>query len=333
MSETITIEALARELAARGVPLKGAEPMTAVESNRPWFIGAVLGVAGWFAGMFALGFMAMLFNPQGAGDFGVIGVFMLGAAVALYTLGRGMFVEQLALALLIAAEVALLWAVGEGTDSATATSAIMAALELALLAAIPNRFAKSLSAFLAIVAWAFAVRFALWDDATLGDRHHAIPLLPAFGAWLAIWVPLIAATHFLVAAEARWVAGRWRKLARPTLGGLLAGLSLATWASEPFDNLSFWAETSEAHTNFLVHWPLLATGTALFAAVSAYRLRDRPLVGVAVVGALLHMAQFYYGLGVSLLAKSVLLGVLGGLLLVGANVFARRDAAGAGGTP
>jgi hypothetical protein len=209
----------------------------------------------------------------------------------------------------------------------------MAALELFLLALMPNRLAKSLAAFFAVVAGAFAVRFTFWDLDVFADHRPSVALLPALAGWLAIWVPLIAVTHWLVATEARWMAGARRKIARPALIGLLAALSLATWVSEPFASLPFWREAGEEPRNFLALWPLLATGAALFAAISAYRLRDRPLVGVAVVGALLHAAQFYYALGVSLLAKSVLLGVVGGALLFGANLLARRDAAGAGSKP
>ncbi len=54
----------------------------------------------------------------------------------------------------------------------------------------------------------------------------------------------------------------------------------------------------------------LGAMSSLLAAVYAFRLGNWAFIGVASVGALLHVSQFYYLLGLSLLLKScIMLGV------------------------
>ena len=76
--------------------------------------------------------------------------------------------------------------------------------------------------------------------------------------------------------------------------------------------------------NWLVVWPLLAVAAALFAGLCAFRLRHRALIGVAIAGALLHLIQFYYLLGVSLVVKSYIMLALGTALLLAARAIDTR---------
>jgi hypothetical protein len=151
--------------------------------------------------------------------------------------------------------------------------------------------------------------------------------------WFAIWTPLAIGVQLLIAHEARWMASAARQLARPALTGALAALALATWFSEPFAALSFWTPPAAMQTNWLAIWPLLAVALALFAAISAYRLRDPVLIGIAIAGALLHLEQFYYLLGVTLVVKSWIMFVAGVVLSLAARSLARLPAAAAGGQP
>jgi hypothetical protein len=96
-------------------------------------------------------------------------------------------------------------------------------------------------------------------------------------------------------------------------------LSVATWATEPFAAVSFWRTSTEVPTNWLVVWPLLGVAAALFAGLCAYRLRHHAMLGVAIVGALLHLVQFYYLLGIPLVVKAYLMLVVGAVLLLTAR--------------
>jgi hypothetical protein len=177
-----------------------------------------------------------------------------------------------------------------------------------------------LAAFFACIAWALAVRFAWWGEWTFGSDRREIALAPALLGWLVIWVPIIVATQALLATESRWMAERLHRLARPALSGLILSLSIATWLSEPLGTLQFWTSADSPHRNWFVLWPLLGAATAVFAAMCAFRVRNRGLLGVAMAGALLHVAQFYFLLGFSLLMKSIIMIALGGVLLVCAHL-------------
>jgi len=328
-----TQDTLAWELRRRGVIPDGDDSALATADDRPWFVALVLGGAGWLAGVFALFFVWVLFEPDTAAGMTLAGVVMLGAAFGLYIAARtSPFFAQLALAFSIAGQLSLVGAAIQATSSSAATAGLTAVMQAVLLLVLPNRFAKVLAAFFFCIAWALTVRFAWWGESTFDSEPFGVALMPALVGWLLIWAPIVVAVHIFIAREAEWMAIAAGRIIRPALVGALIGLSLATWVSEPFASLRFW-QRDEAYTNWLALWPLLGTAAALFAAVSAFRLRDRALVGVAIVGALLHVVQFYYLLGVSLLAKSVVMLAVGGALLLTARLFENKGRAAARSAP
>ena len=90
-------------LAKHGVLRADAQVPETSRSDRPWFVGVLLGTAGWMAGVFALVFVALLFKPSGTVELATAGVILLAAAFTLYASDReSAFFDQLALALSIA---------------------------------------------------------------------------------------------------------------------------------------------------------------------------------------------------------------------------------------
>lgn len=322
---------LEEAMARQGLIAADATPLPFGAAGRPWYVAAVLGGAGWLASIFAFLFVFVLFEPDSPGGAAFAGLVMLAAGYGLYAADRdSAFFEQLALALSLAGQIALIYAVAEATDSATATAAFAAALSAALVVSVPNAFAKVLSTLFACVAWALTVRFGWWGEDAFDGPRRAVALLPALLGWLVIWVPVAVGTHALVEREARWMASTARRIARPALTGLLLALCFGTWTSEPFAALTIWTTSVEMPTNWLVLWPLLGVAAALFAAVCAMRLRHRALLGFAIAGALLHLVQFYYLLGVPLVVKSYIMLGLGAALLLAARRL-RPGAAAEGG--
>ncbi|HEY7672931.1 MAG TPA: DUF4401 domain-containing protein [Gammaproteobacteria bacterium] len=325
MRRALSLDELIDALVERNL-IRRKAPLAEPADDRPWYISVILGAAGWLAGLFALAFVGALFTPETPGGFAFAGLVMLGAGFGLYAAGRSAFFDQLALALSIAGQLALAWAAADSTESAAATAALVTLMQVVLLAAMPNRMAKVLAAFFACIAWALAIRFALWGETLLSDVSREVPLGLALVSWLVIWAPLIAGAEALIAFEARWMAGAGQRLARTALTGLLMALAIATWASEPLGSLVFWSPPRETYVNWLVLWPLLGAATSLFAAVCAYRLQSRALVGFAIAGGLLHVMQFYYLLGTTLVVKSMIMLAVGVALLLAAWGFGRRPA-------
>ena len=299
-------DALAVALAERGLLPQRGEPMPQHGPDRPWFVGAVLGVAGWLAGLFALGFVWVLFEPDTTSEYAVSGAVLLAAAIGLYVIGRNAaFLEQLALACSIAGQLAITGAAAGATESPAATAAIVAIMQIALLVVVPNDLARKLAALFACIAWAFAVRLGWWDAEPFDYAREQAALAPALLGWLVVWTPIVALTLALIATEPNWIVTSARGIVRPALSGLIAAHAVGTWASEPFAGLP--VLRGEGSTSWLALWPLLGAFAALFAAYCAFRLRNRALIGLAIVGALLHVSQFYYVLGTTLVVKSLIM--------------------------
>lgn len=80
-----TPRALLSELQSRGLvaaDAQAAAPDATIAHDRPWYIGLLLGVSGWLAGLFLLGFIALLFQPHKAPEAAFAGAVLLAAAGA-----------------------------------------------------------------------------------------------------------------------------------------------------------------------------------------------------------------------------------------------------------
>lgn len=316
MTAQLTATELEAALAERGLLTGTPNPVADASSDRPWFVSAVLGAAGWLAGVFILVFVYLLFEPDSAPELGLAGSLLVTAAYGLYRADRsGSFFAQLALALSIAGQIALCASFGTATESVAATAAITAVVQVGLLFVMPNVLARVLAAFFACIAWALTVRFAWYDRSWLDSGGESVALVPALLGWIAIWAPLAVAAEWLVRREREWLATPLRGIARAASSGIIAALAVGTFASEPFASLPF---ARAGVGNWLALWPLLGTAAAAYAAACAVRFRSRTLLGLAIAGALLHALQFYFVLGVGLPVKSAIMAAVGAALLAAA---------------
>jgi hypothetical protein len=321
---TAALEAALRQRGLLPDPLRALpEP----GPGRPWFVGALLGISGWLAGLFALGFVTLAFRPSSTAALAVLGLVLLAVAFAVFRTGEGAFTEQGALALSIAGHALLGAAVYVGTESGAATAWAVAVLNASWIAVVPARVPRILSTLIACVAAGLSMRLLLEVDHHYlrGRQEEAVPLARALLGWTAVWIPAAVGARALVATEARWMAAGLQRVLRPVLTGLLIALALASPASHPLDGLAFW-ETAAQRTSWLALWPLLSLAAAVWALWLAHRVRSRALMGTAIAGALLHVFHFYALLGVTLLAKSVVMIVLG-LALLGLAAALRRQEA------
>jgi hypothetical protein len=323
-----TSQALLNELQSRGLvtaDAHGAAPETDTAHDRPWYIGVLLGVSGWLAGLFLLGFVALLFQPHKAAEAAFAGGVLLAAAWGLFKADRdGAFVTQLALALSIAGQCLMVFAMNEHARSLGPIAASALALQIVLALAMPNPLHRTLSTFFATIAWALTVRFALFGEPEFrhGDHEVAASLGQSLGGWLLAWLPVGAGLLLLMRNEPGWMARGWQPVARPVLTGLIVGLAFATVASQPFQSWR-WFGAGPLQQNWLALWPLLSALAALGGIAAAFALRSCALMGACVLAVLLHVSHFYYALGTSLLLKSLLMLAMGGAMLLAARWFAQ----------
>lgn len=334
----MTSHELVEALRARGVIAADAPALTGLSHDRPWFIALLQGVAGWLGGIFLLAFLGVLVRPESTAAIAVTGVVLLLGAWALYYADReAVFFDQLALALSIAGQFALAWAIFKVSEAGLFVAANMLVLQCAVFALMPNRFARLLAAFFACAAWVYTIRFLLRPGD--GDGHSLDEELiwrsPLTGGtlvplgWLLTWVPMIALVVWLVERERRWMASRARVFARPALSGLLLGIAFAGLVTEPLGIFLLGDEQLGVAVGWWSLVPLLSIALAVFAMVEAYRVRSAGILGAAMLAALIHLSRFYYLYGTTLLWKSLIMVCIGAALLSAAVALRKRVGAAA----
>ena len=317
--------ALITALRDRGLIPAGA-PAAPDEPDRPWFVSLLMGMAGWMAGLFVLVFLALVLDLDERLEIAGTGVVLLAVAWGLYAIGRGrVFVDQLALALSIAGQLAVAVYFLEKLGHALPVTGAILGMQLLLFLVMPDRVAKTIATFFASIAWVFVVRFYLRPHE--GDGFFdpvGNPIPPIAGVWivpfewLMTWLPPIVGILWLRLTETRWMARSAASYARPAITGLLLGVALGGMAAEPLSLLALGADEMGRAFDWWSLFPVLSIGLALFAAFNAYALRSAALLGVAIVAALAHLARFYYLFGTTLTVKAaIMLGV--GLVLLGAG--------------
>lgn len=301
--------------------------------ERPLAIGLLLGASGWVAGLFMLGFVAMLFHPDEPVTAAISGAVLLAAAWGLFKVdgdGTQVFVAQLGLTFSIAGQCLMLFALADDSRGIAGVSAAALVLQAALAWLMPNRLHRTLSTLFALIAWALLVRFGLFGEPDFwrssSDAQAHISVAAALGAWLLAWLPIVALLGWLIRSEAQWMASRRQALLRPIISGLIVGLALATLASHPLESFRLFGGDTP-NTGGLALWPLLSAFGALAALAAAFALRQRGLMALCIVAALLHLSNFYYALGTTLLVKSLLMLAMGAAALLAARALRTKEQA------
>ncbi len=330
-----SVEALIDAMRQRGIIATDAPVPQGEAVDRPWFIALMQGVAGWLAGIFLIAFIGLLFKPDKTSTLLVLGSLLLIGAWLIYHADReGMFLDQLALAISIAGQVAMAWGIGQNLDSGLSFAFTLLMLQMVVLVAMPNATARILATLFATVAWVYTVRFLLQSDPDEsvffegGLGRHGFGLL--FGGWLLTWTPLVALAIWLTRREPRWMAGGMRDFARPVLTGLLLGLAIGGAVGEPLLWLVVGVQGMGMDFGWAALFPLLTLGLSLLTAYGGFRLRSPGLSGFGIVVALLHMARFYYMYGTTLLLKAMIMLCVGIVLLALGAWLKRSEPAEAG---
>jgi Domain of unknown function (DUF4401) len=300
--------------------------------GRPWYISLLLNASGWIAGLFLLFFVGILFRPETPEGFFFSGLFCLSAAFGLFALDkRGDFVAQLGLALSVAGQILMVAAMWGGKFGSTLSLWLIFFMQTGLVIIMPSTLHRGLSAFFACIALSMAMRLSLFGQEStnnFGFNTFAQTVPPTLGhailTWAATWLPIAALIWSLIRTEAHWMAHKRQALVRPALSGLIVGLAFATMASHPFELFDMRRQHFE-DTGYLALWPLLSALLAAAAIAAGFALRSRALMGIAFIGALIHVSHFYYALGTSLLSKSLLMVAMGAIFIGAAIALNRVD--------
>lgn len=321
----------------------------------PWYVRAMLGIAGWIGALFLLGFvgtaLAFLFDDTAFAI--VIGAACCAAAFTLFRVFDGNdFAEQFALAVSLVGQVLLIVGFTQFMEIGdTSFFLAVAATQAGLAAAVPNFLHRLLAAGGAAIALALAInQMALhgmaapllcgglalvWLEPKLWARRGALWRPIGYGLVLAL---LLVETFRLFGAEYLLGLGR-EKPGGLALYGPLIGRSLTAavlvWVAvalsrreglEPTGRASL-AAVGGALLFGLLSLPAPGLASASLVLLLGFAVGNRILVALGVLSLLGFVAHFYYSLESSLLAKSGILAVTGLCLLAAHFALARRSAA------
>lgn len=290
-------------------------PAPAFAAGPAWYLSLMLGTAAWFSGVLGMLVTGLIWNLSGSGAFLPLAVLWgVPGLLLLRVQGMGTFPSQLGLSLLIAGECAAVAAIGLAFEKPEPTLFGSTLLFAGIAAVAPRPAARVLNVLAACAAWVLCLRWSLlgepWQHWSQASRP---PLSMAVFTWLVCWAPLIAALLAIVRSEAHWMATRWAGLLRSLIVGLILALAFATPLADPLSGF-VWRD-SDGSRDWMALWPLLSLVAGMVATAVAFHQRLRVLLAVCLFGLLLHVGHFYYALGVSLLAKAVVMLLMGASLL------------------
>jgi len=323
--------------------VSGSEP-PAGELESPWYVRLMLGVAGWIAALFLLGFvaagLAWVFRSEQASFY--TGLSMLGLAwLLLWKFRTQDFTTQFALAVSFAGQVLFAFGVFGvfGTElESTAAWIIMTLSQATLALVMPNTIHRLWSAMAATISF-YMLLYSL----------HLAPIAPAI---------ILAAAAWAWLNEFSWP--RLGGAVRPVAYGLLLGLvmmDVAGGALQPLAEMNVGLEMQTLLAPWLgdlltgavllgVVWALLRRGQAAFSRpltiavlaavillvlvsfkapglcvgvciiVLGFAHGNRILTGLGIAALLVYVSSYYYTLDETLLVKSQVLAVSGVVLLL-----------------
>ena len=307
----------------------------------PWFVKALLGFCGWLAALFLLGFLAVGFQflVENRPAALISGMVMIAAAYGLLRSGKHPFVEHLALAVSLAGQAWVVWALFHFAEHDDSVAWLLVALLQAPLAAVMPHFVhRVFSSFAA----AFAFDMAL---GAMGAAYIFSAVILGLAAWL--WL-----NEFRYPRQIRKFQALGYGLAlalMPVKGTALFGHETLGWRSPTdFSTMGLHPWMGEFLTGMVmlyVVWRLLRrhgqavatppTIAALLATLALWAVSmeaqgisvgltimllgfargNRPLLCLGSVSLLFFISAYYYLLDTTLLDKARTLLILGLMLL------------------
>ncbi len=321
--------------------VEGETPAPGAHSS-PWYVRAMLGIAGWIGAMFLLGFIAtglvMIIKNNTAAI--VVGAIFCAAAFAIFRFAReNVFATQFALAVSLAGQALFVFGIASDMKTeGTGFALTIFILEGALAVAVPNFIHRVMTTYAATMALS-------WMLGTFGAWALA-PVIPAVGIaliWLdeslwvrraSIWTPIgygLVLGMLTMSAMLMWwgyggflfpelrraspLVGPW--FSRIVVAGLLVFAVVRLLKREGVEAGSQAGMFALALASVIALASLLASGvaSALLLILLGFATANRILLGFGFVALAGFLSNYYYRLEYTLLVKSVVLMGLGAGIL------------------
>jgi len=314
--------------------------------DSPWYVKVLMAFSGWLASLFLFGFLAVGFETilDSSLSAFITGGIVIGSAYFVLRIPKNEFVEHIGLALSLAGQALIAWAIFKAFRQDYAVVwGLVATAQMLLAIIMPNFIHRVFSACLS--AFAFSISLS-----NIGAPYIFSSIVMFVVAWL--WLN-----------EFRFVK-HMRKIRAIAYGLVLALVQLkgsvlfgGTWKlsnSQSSQWIAPWMAEVLASTVLLyVVWQLLdrhrqhlsnrmftmvLVGTVLLCAASmeatgitvgvtiiilGFSSSNRILIGLGVVSLLFYISAYYYLLDITLLDKSFVLFGVGAILLLARWVMLR----------
>jgi len=317
---------------------EGAAPETG-KLESPWYVKVLLAFSGWLAALFLLGFLGVGFNIKSSTVAFIVGGMMIGGAFAILRVPNNEFVEHLALAVSLAGQALVVYAIFNVLHRNEKVAWLLVVLlQVPLAIVIPNFVHRVFSSFIAAFAFNMSLTFWGWPYVVSG-----VVMLLAASCWLnefrypsqirklqAIGYGLVLALIQIKVTELFGHQILWWRFtkfqpslwAKPWMGEVLTGVVTL---------YVVWRLLRRYGQSISQRIPIIALlGTVLLCAVSTkvqgitvgmvimllgYAGANRILLGLGIVSLLFYISSYYYLLDATLLAKSQTLLIVGIVLL------------------
>jgi hypothetical protein len=316
--------------------------MPEAEAHAPWYVRVMLGIAGWLAAGFLLGFVGVgfAFVMESRTAAIAVGFMVIAAAYAVFRMAsRNDFSAMFGLAISFAGQSLVIFGVlglyGRELTGA-APYATIAVIEAALAVVMPNFIHRVVSAYAAALGFAYACEVSGFHAVAAGILVASVAIVwlreGRFGRLIAAASPIgYGLTLALIQVEgmASWryslaMLLREKPLlgASPWIGEALVAIALLASAWVLIRRAAW--EIREART-VLGLAAAAVVGVASFKApgiagglmivLLGFANGNRVLAGLGIASLLFYVSSYYYLLDATLLAKSAVLAATGAALL------------------
>jgi len=326
------------KLAAAGLTV-GNMPETQ-ETHTPWYVRVMLGVAGFIAAVFLLGFVGvgLAFVLENKIASLAVGFMMIAAAYAVFRAApHSDFGSMFALAVSFAGQALVAYGVwGVLNQRSSQPWLAICVIEAILALAMPNFIHRVVSAYAAVLALAVALASSgaegvagglvalavagLWLNEVRLAKHHAVVTPIGYGLTLAFIQ--VEGSNFTAHSVMAIFGSPARSWAMPWMGEVLvvAAFLFAVWTllrragwtlPESKSLLSLAVAAAVGAASFKA--PGVAAG--LMIVLVGFANGNRLLAGLGVAALLYYVSSYYYLLDATLLAKAGVLAASGVVLL------------------
>ena len=337
-----------RELAERVPSLMPTESLHQqlqalhAQEEKPWIVTFFSGVGAWFSALFLLPFLAMTGAFNSVPGSAVVGLMLLGAAIAVSRSSPHVFPSQLALSLLLAGHAMIHAGVAMSLDSEklffeslTITQVILAAVTCILFRGITGRFLSLVAVPACAATWLIVLQ-----------QPHGLHGIIAFLAvatgflwtWkgrpdvldVVAWAAILSLPCVVLLIELLHGITWWQMSSTPLWpSSLMLGAILLWLVADQHGGLAVWSRPW--FMGFAVVVVIIAALGAvgvLVAMLLLYMARSRDEPGLSVIGHLFltgFLVLFYYALNISLAEKSLLVTGSGVLFLLLRQMLGRSE--------